>query len=70
MKRFDDPAAPQKDKTFLVGHIIAALDVSMGKTMEPLQSQYLPDGCVSAIRLRPYALFEPGKTFGFYRASR
>jgi len=39
MKRFDDPAAPQKDKTFLVGHVIAALDDSMRKTMEPLQPQ-------------------------------
>ena len=56
MKRFDDPAAPQKDKTFLVAHVIAALDDSMRKTMEPLQPQYLPDGCVSAIR--PYALFD------------
>ena len=34
MKRFDDPAAPQKDKTFLVAHVIAALDDSMRKTME------------------------------------
>ena len=34
MKRFDDPAAPQKDKTFLVAHVIAALDNSMRKTME------------------------------------